>query len=290
MNPKKLKGTGVALVTPFRKDGSIDYAAFGKLIDRCIRGQADYLVPLGTTGESVTLSGSERRSVADFVVEANRGRVPVVLGLGGNNTDEILRSFDDYDFSGIAAILSVSPYYNRPSQRGILQHYRMIAKTSPVPVIAYNVPSRTGSTIEAATTLELAHGSDNLIGIKEASGSLERVMNIISERPKGFLVISGDDALTLPILACGGDGLISVIANAYPKETSELVRAGLAGDFDRSRKFHYRLLEITSAIFAEGNPSGIKALLKLTGVGEEHVRLPLVPASGLLMKRLESLM
>jgi 4-hydroxy-tetrahydrodipicolinate synthase len=248
----------------------------------------DYLVPLGTTGETVTLGADERRAVMDFVVEANAGRVPVMMGLGGNNTAEILRAFAFYDFSGIDAILSVSPYYNRPSQRGIFQHYRMIADESPVPVIAYNVPSRTGSNIDAQTALELAHEVPNLVGIKEASGNLERAMKIIQGKPKDFLVISGDDALTLPMIACGADGLISVIANAFPKETSEMVSSALAGNYDKARKLHYRLLDITNLIFSDGSPSGIKGLLSLQRVCQEHVRMPLVSASKSLMNKMEA--
>jgi 4-hydroxy-tetrahydrodipicolinate synthase len=289
MQAKKFKGTGVALVTPFNKDGSIDYKGFKKLIERCIAGKVDYLVPLGTTGESVTLDASERRSVLSFVVEIVNKRVPVMLGLGGNNTMEILRAFDDYDFSGVSSILSVSPYYNRPTQLGIIGHYRVIAQESPVPVVLYNVPSRTGSTIDATTTLELAHTEKNIIGIKEASGSLERMMQIVHQRPKDFLVISGDDMLTLPMLACGADGLVSVIANAYPKECAEMVRFGMNDDFAKARKLHYKLLDITNAIFTEGNPSGIKGLLRLKNVCEEHVRMPLVPASKALMNRMAQL-
>lgn len=288
MKNQALRGTGVALVTPLHKDGSIDFKALGKLVNRCIDGKLEYLVPLGTTGESVTLTAAERRAVLDFVVETADGRIPVVLGLGGNNTADVLRSMEEYDFSSISAILSVSPYYNRPSQQGIVQHYKLIAAHSPVPVILYNVPARTGSTMEAATTLELAHEVKNIIGIKEASGSLERAMEIIAGRPKDFLVISGDDLLTLPILACGGDGMISVIANAFPKEAGELVRAGLAGDFSRSRKFHYPLMNITKAIFADGNPTGIKGLLTLMKVCQEHVRLPLTPVNRSMLQKLET--
>lgn len=289
MDLKKLKGTGVALVTPFSKDGGVDYPSLKRLVEHCIRGKSDYLVPLGTTGESVTLDKRERRSVIDFVVEVTDKRVPVMMGLGGNNTEEVLRSFDEYDFNGIDAVLSVSPYYNRPSQRGIYEHYKRIASNSPVPVMAYNVPARTGSNMDAETTLELAHSVKNLIGIKEASGSVEKAMEIISRRPKGFLVISGDDALTLPLLACGADGLISVIANAYPKETASMVRHGLSGDFSKARQVHYGLWEITNAIFAEGNPAGVKGLLKLLRITDEYVRLPLMPATGQLMKRMSAL-
>jgi 4-hydroxy-tetrahydrodipicolinate synthase len=288
MNLNKLKGTGVALVTPFHKDGSIDFKAFKKLIDRCVDGKVDYLVPLGTTGETVTLTVDEKRAVIDFVVEVNDGRVPVMLGLGGNSTQELMRMMGEIDFSGIDAILSVSPYYNKPSQRGIIQHYRLIASESPVPVVLYNVPGRTGSNMDVQTTLELAE-EENIIGIKEASGNIEKIMRIIQHKPKDFLVISGDDVLTLPILSCGGDGVISVIANAYPRDCSELVRAGLEGNFDRARRLHYKLLEITNAIFADGSPSGVKGLLSLLNVCAEHVRLPLTPVGKSVLNKFEAI-
>ena len=287
MNPNKLKGTGVALVTPFHKDGSIDFKAFKKLIERCLEGKVEYLVPLGTTGESATLTVNERSAVIDFVIEITEKRVPIVLGLGGNSTQEILSTIEEYSFEGIDAILSVSPYYNRPSQRGIYQHYKMIANECPVPVILYNVPSRTGSNIDAETTLQLAHDVPNIIGIKEASGNMEKVMNLISKKPKDFLIISGDDILSLPILACGGDGVISVISNAYPKDFSEMVRLALNGNFEKARKLHYKLLGITHDIFIDGNPSGIKGLLNVMDICSEHVRLPLMSVNKTIMNRFE---
>lgn len=289
MNPNKLRGTGVALVTPFHKDGSIDFKAFKILIERCLEGKVEYLVPLGTTGESATLTTNERSAVTDFVIEIADKRIPVVLGLGGNNTQEILSFIEDHNFDGIDAVLSVSPYYNRPSQRGIFQHYKMIANECPVPVILYNVPSRTGSNIDADTTLQLAHEVQNIIGIKEASGSIERVMKLISKKPKDFLVISGDDMLTLPVLACGGDGVISVISNAYPKDFSEMVRLALSGNFERARKIHYKLLDIIHAIFVDGNPSGIKGLLNVMNICTENVRLPLTSVNKTVMNRFEAL-
>ena len=289
MNLNKLRGTGVALVTPFHKDGSIDFKAFKILIERCLEGKVEYLVPLGTTGESATLTTNERSAVTDFVIEIADKRIPVVLGLGGNNTQEILSFIEDHNFDGIDAVLSVSPYYNRPSQRGIFQHYKMIANECPVPVILYNVPSRTGSNIDADTTLQLAHEVQNIIGIKEASGSIERVMKLISKKPKDFLVISGDDMLTLPVLACGGDGVISVISNAYPKDFSEMVRLALSGNFERARKIHYKLLDITHAIFVDGNPSGIKGLLNVMNICTENVRLPLTSVNKTVMNKFEAL-
>jgi 4-hydroxy-tetrahydrodipicolinate synthase len=289
MSNDKFRGTGVALVTPFHKDGSIDFKSFKKLIERIIDGKANYLVPLGTTGESVTLSKDERRAVIDFVSEIADDRIPVVLGLGGNNTHEILNSIEETDFEKIDAILSVSPYYNRPSQRGIFLHYRTIANASPVPVILYNVPARTGSNMEAETTLELAHEVKNIIGIKEASGSLEKVLKIVKDRPKDFLVISGDDVLTLPIIACGGDGVISVIANALPKDFSDLVRFALEGNFDKARKSQNRLLEITQSIYVDGNPAGVKGLLSAMNICSEFLRLPLVNVNKATVNRFEAL-
>jgi 4-hydroxy-tetrahydrodipicolinate synthase len=290
MNINKLKGTGVALVTPFHKDGNIDFKSFKKLIERCIDGKVEYLVPLGTTGESVTLTKDERRAVLDFVAEVNDKRVPLVLGIGGNNTREVVNTISETDFSNVDCILSVSPYYNKPSQRGIFLHYRTIANESPVPMLLYNVPSRTGSTIAAETTLELACDVKNIIGIKEASGSFERAMQIIKNKPKDFLVISGDDAITLPLIACGCDGVISVIANAMPKDFSEMVRCALDGNFDKAKKLHYKLLEITEAIFVDGNPSGVKGLLSVQGICSEFLRLPLVSVNKATLNKFETLL
>jgi 4-hydroxy-tetrahydrodipicolinate synthase len=290
MAPANLRGTGVALVTPFHKDGSIDFKCFKKLIERILDGKVDYLVPMGTTGESVTLTKDERRAVIDFVAEVNDGRVPLVLGLGGNNTREIINTIEETDFDRIDAILSVSPYYNKPSQRGIFLHYRTIANACPVPVLLYNVPSRTGSNIDAETTLELAHEVKNIIGIKEASGSIEKVMMIVKDRPKDFLVISGDDVLTLPIIACGGDGVISVIANALPKEFSEMVRNALDGNFDKARKLHNRLLNITQSIYVDGNPAGVKGLLSAMNICSEFLRLPLVNVNKATINKFEILL
>lgn len=289
MNLNKLKGTGVALITPFHKDGSIDFKSFRKLIERCIDGKVEYLVPLGTTGESATLTENEKRAVVDFVLEINDKRLPIVLGLGGNNTQEILNTIEEFDFDGIDAILSVSPYYNRPSQRGIFQHYKMIGNASPVPVLLYNVPSRTGSNMDADTTLQLAHEVKNIVGIKEASGNMEKAMKILKNRPKDFLVISGDDVISLPFIACGGDGVISVIANANPKEFSEMVRLSLDGNYDKARKLHYKLLETMHAIFIDGNPSGVKGLLTAMNICSEHVRLPLTPVSKSIINRFDAM-
>jgi 4-hydroxy-tetrahydrodipicolinate synthase len=276
INRNKLKGTGVALVTPFQSNGKIDLKALGKLVEHVIKGGVEYLVVLGTTGESVTLDKEEKAAVVAHVIAAANKRVPVVLGLGGNNTNEILHSFETMNFKGIDALLSVSPYYNKPSQRGIYAHYKAIAEASPLPIILYNVPGRTSSNMLAETTLQLANDFKNIIAIKEASGNLEQCMKIIKHRPKDFLVISGDDNLTLPILACGGDGVISVVANAFPKDFSEMTRQAIAGDMVKARKLHYKLTDITEQLFADGNPGGIKAALEIMKICPAHLRLPLV--------------
>ena len=276
---KKLKGTGVALVTPFHKDGSINFKGFKKLIDHVINGKVDYLVPLGTTGESVTLTKDEKTAVFDFVVETVNKRVPVVAGIGGNNTNDVLKCMSECDFTGIDAMLSVTPYYNKPSQKGLYQHYKMIANEAPVPVILYNVPGRTGCNMLAETTLSLANDFENIIGVKEASGNIEQIMSVISSRPDDFLVISGDDLITLPLIAAGADGVISVVANGFPREYSDMVRYCLKGQFDKARVLHYRLAAITPMLFAEGSPPGIKSVLSMLGVCDDFLRLPLVNVS-----------
>jgi 4-hydroxy-tetrahydrodipicolinate synthase len=278
-NSKKLKGTGVAMVTPFHKDGSVNFKGFKKLIEHLISGKVDYLVPMGTTGESVTLSTSEKVAVLDFVVETVNGRVPVVAGVGGNNTREILKCLSDYDFSGIDAILSVTPYYNRPTQKGLYQHFKMIANESPIPIILYNVPGRTGCNMLPDLSLSLANDFENIIGIKEASGNLEQIMTIIRDKPEGFLVISGDDLITLPLIAAGADGVISVVANAFPKQFSDMVRFCMKDQLEKGRALHYLLSEITPLLFAEGSPPGIKAVLSMLDICEDHLRLPLVNVS-----------
>lgn len=283
---KSLRGTGVAMVTPFKKDGSVDYDALYKLTLHIIKGKCEYLVVLGTTGESVTLTEKERKIVVKSVVDAAAGKVPVVLGVGGNNTADVVRTLKTTDFTGIDAILSVSPYYNKPTQEGIFEHYKVVAKAAPVPVIIYNVPSRTGSNITAETTLKIANEIKNIIGTKEASGNIEQVMSIIQNRPKDFLVISGDDVITLPLVAAGADGLISVLANAYPTACSEMVRAAMNGDFVKARKLHYSFYSLIPLLFAEGNPAGVKVILKHKKIGEETVRLPLMKASKDLEKKI----
>lgn len=287
---RKLKGIGVAIVTPFHKDGSIDFKCLGALIERLIKNNVDYLVALGTTGESVTLTKDEKMAVIGFVVETVDGKVPVVLGLGSYNTQEVINCIKTYDFEGISAILSVSPYYNKPSQRGIYQHYKIIANASPVPVLLYNVPGRTSVNITTETTLKLAYDIDNIIGIKEASGNLEQCMQIIKNKPEDFLVISGDDALTLPIIAIGGDGVISVVANAFPKDFSEMTHQALRGNLKIAREIHYKLIDIIENLFVEGNPAGIKAALDILKFCPDNLRLPLVRVSKSTYNKLSSLL
>jgi len=283
---KILSGTGVALVTPFKSNGEIDFPALKKLVKHISKGKCEYLVPLGTTGESVTLTMEEKKAVMDCVLETNKGKLPVVMGLGGNNTQEILHQLETYDFTGITALLSVSPYYNKPSQVGIIAHYSLIANASPLPIILYNVPGRTGSNLSVDTTLALAQSQPNIIGIKEASGNIEQIMEIIRSRPKGFLVISGDDGITFPLMCAGADGVISVVANAYPKDFSNMVRLAKTSDLKKAKDLHYTYFPLVPMLFAEGSPSGIKCALKEMGIMEDHVRLPVVNVSKNLAEKI----
>ena len=273
---KKFNGTGVALVTPFRKEGEVDYSALEKLVEFQIQNGVNYLVVQGTTGESVTLTDQEKISVLEFVIEINKERLPIVLGIGGNNTSSVIEQIHQFSNYKIDGILSVSPYYNKPSQEGIYAHYKALSKASSLPIILYNVPGRTSSNISPDTTLKLANECENIVAIKEASGDLEQIMQIILHKPDGFLVISGDDALTLPHLAIGGDGVISVVANAFPKRFSTMVSSILKGDLDLAKQKHYELFEIIKYLFADGNPGGIKYVLKLINICEDNMRLPLV--------------
>jgi 4-hydroxy-tetrahydrodipicolinate synthase len=272
----KFKGTGVAIVTPFHREGNIDFKSFEKLIEYQIQQGVDYLVFLGTTGESVTLNRNEHEAIRNYAIEIVNDRLPIVLGVGGNNTQSVLSALKETDFNGISAVLSVSPYYNKPQPKGVYMHYKNIASLCPVPVIIYNVPGRTGSNVDSETTLKIAHEIPNIIAVKEASGNLAQCSRIIRDKPENFLVISGDDALTLPFMALGGDGVISVIANAYPAEFTKMVRYCLENDFVKARELHYRLFEIIEAIYSDGSPSGIKALLEIKGLIKNHLRLPLV--------------
>lgn len=283
-------GTGVALITPFRRgQETVDFTKLEALIEYIITSGVDYIVALGTTSEAATMTDSERAAVKEFIVETVAGRVPIMLGLGGNNTLAVTDTINRTNFDGIAGILSVAPYYNKPNQRGLIVHYRSVAEASPVPVVMYNVPGRTGVNIAAETTLAIAAECPNVIGIKEASGNISQVMEILRNRPQGFRVISGDDALTYPLLALGADGVISVIANALPKETSDMVHLALKGDFKHALSIHYRLLPLMHAIFDEGNPTGIKALLESQGRITNILRLPLVKASKQLTNKLVTL-
>ncbi len=275
----KFKGTGVAIVTPFKPDFSVDEQGLTKLVNHLIDGKVEYLVILGTTGESVTCSKQEKAQITNCVIKAAAKRVPLVLGVGGNNTSEVVEQLKSIDFTGIDAILSVSPSYNKPNQEGIYQHFKAIAEATPLPVILYNVPGRTGSNMTADTTLRLANDFPVFIGIKEASGNLEQCMRIAKAKPNDFLLISGDDNLTIPMIAIGAKGLISVVANAFPFETSEAVRYALKSNFDRACATYFPLMEITDLLFADGSPGGVKAVLKNIGICGDTVRLPLMNIS-----------
>jgi len=275
---RKIEGTGVALVTPFTKNEEVDYSALEKLVNHVIDGGVDYLVALGTTGESVTLTKSEKIAILEKIKEVTGERVPIVLGHGGNNTKLLIESINEYDLTGISAILSVTPAYNKPTQTGLLEHYIKFVEASPLPVILYNVPGRTGVNMTANTTLKIANTfPGKVIAIKEASGDLEQMMEIINKAPKGFEVISGDDGITLPLIASGGTGLISVIANAFPDEMSSLVNLALEEKYSEARTIHYQLLDLIGLTFANGNPGGVKAMLNKIGIIENVLRLPLVP-------------
>jgi 4-hydroxy-tetrahydrodipicolinate synthase len=278
MDPR-FRGLGVALVTPFRANGAIDYAGLEKLIEHQIAGGVDYVVTMGTTGESVTLTKAEKQELLAQTIGYVRNRVPVVLGLGGNNTAEVIESLNSFDMDGVDALLSVSPYYNKPTQEGIYQHYKAIAQVALRPIILYNVPGRTGSNMTADTTVRLAKDFKNIIAIKEASANLDQMGRILKHKPKDFMLISGDDALTLPIIVLGGVGVISVVGNALPAEFSALVNAALKGDLETARKEHLRLIEVIDLLFAEGNPGGIKNVLKVLGICGDTMRLPLVNIS-----------
>ncbi|MEN9701321.1 MAG: hypothetical protein RIR55_636 [Bacteroidota bacterium] len=280
-----LKGTGVALVTPFKKDKSIDFAALDNLIDIQIAGGLDYIVTLGTTGESVVLSTEEKVEVFNRTVAKVNGRVPVVIGIGGNNTAEVIKSFSKFDLTKVEAILSVTPYYNKPSQEGLYQHYIALADAAPKPILLYNVPGRTGRNMTAATTLRLA-AHPNIGGIKEAGPEMAQTIDILKDRPSDFLVVSGDDEIVMAQIACGMDGVISVAANAFPKPFSDMIRYCMAGDFSMAKRLNDLMVEGYTYMYEENNPSGIKAFLAEQGVIENEFRLPLVPVSAGLQKRI----
>ncbi|MEO9005074.1 MAG: 4-hydroxy-tetrahydrodipicolinate synthase [Ginsengibacter sp.] len=275
----KLKGTGVAIVTPFKKNSEVDFDALATLIDYIINKGVEYIVSLGTTGETPTLSKKERVEIVEFTSQKINGRVPLILGIGGNNTKDVIDQFSNFSFQNITAVLSSSPSYNKPSQEGIFQHYKALADASPLPVIIYNVPGRTGSNIIAETTIRLARNCENIQGIKEASGNMIQGMNILKNRPDDFLVVSGDDHISLPLIACGADGVISVVANCFPQEFSDMVRFALKNDFVDAQKLHYKLLQAYDLLFVENNPAGVKAFLYELKLIENELRLPLVPLS-----------
>lgn len=283
---EQFRGTGVALVTPFKEDGTVDVEALSKIVAHCKKGRVDYLVALGTTAESVTLSNEEKRIVMNTIVVANNGDLPLVVGVGGNDTRAVMKELQSLELADFSAVLSVSPYYNRPTQEGIYQHFKAIAEVSPLPIIVYNVPGRTGSNMLPITTLRLAKDVKNIIAIKEASGNMAQVLELLKNKPTDFMVISGDDLNALPTILAGGDGVISVIGQGLPLEFSEMVRLGLAGDAKGGYHYHYQLQEGMHLIFEEGNPAGIKAILELLALGTCNVRLPLIPASTELKKKI----
>ena len=285
----KFKGTGVALVTPFNENGKVDYNGLQKLVEFQINNGTNYLVVQGTTGESVTLTYDEKIAVLDYIIEINAGKLPILLGIGGNSTSEVCDKINFFSGHKIDGFLSVSPYYNKPSQQGIYEHFKSISNSTSLPIIIYNVPGRTSSNITADTTVQLAKDFKNIVGIKEASGNLEQIMTIILKKPNNFLVISGDDALTLGHILVGGDGVISVIANAFPKRFSTMVNAALNENLDLAKEKHYELLEIIHYLFVDGNPAGIKYLLKLINICSDYVRLPLVGVTEETSKKLYSL-
>ena len=282
----KFLGTGVALVTPFKSDMSVDHEALAKVVEYNIENGVEYLVISGTTGESVTITKIEKNEIINTVHKTNKGRVPMVLGIGGNNTDAVIDEINTTDLSIFDAILSVSPYYTKPTQEGIYQHFKAVANACPIPVILYNVPGRTSSNILPETTVRIANDCENVIAVKEASNNVGQYLNLLKIKPDNFMVLSGDDDLALAATLAGGSGVISVIGQAFPKEFSEMIRLGLQGKAKESYDLHYKLMDATSAIFSENNPAGIKGLLNVLGLCNDIVRLPLVPATDELKKRL----
>jgi 4-hydroxy-tetrahydrodipicolinate synthase len=284
---KKLRGTGVAIVTPFKNDLSIDFAALGRVVNHVINGGVNYIVIMGTTGESVTLTKDEKKAIISYVVEVNAERVPLVVGIGGNSTQEVINCVRHSNLTGVDGILSVAPYYNKPNQRGLFQHFKEIATCSPIPVIMYNVPGRTCSNISSETCIELANECENIVAVKEASGDIAQIMIIIKGKPDNFSVISGDDMMTIPIIACGGSGIISVLANAFPAATSDLVSNALKSNYKSAREIQLRYLEMIELLFIDGNPSGVKAILNIMGICQNNLRLPLVPVSRTTYTRIQ---
>jgi 4-hydroxy-tetrahydrodipicolinate synthase len=287
---EKIKGTGVALITPFNEDLSVDYIGLEKLINHQIEGGIDYLVLMGTTGESAVLSKSEKKEIIAFCKKINNGRLPIVLGIGGNNTLALVEEIKATDFTDVDAVLSVSPAYNKPTQQGIYQHYKLIAQACPLPIILYNVPGRTASNMEVVTTLRLATDFENIVAVKEASGDMDQIMKIIKNKPTDFVVLSGDDGLTLPMIYMGAEGVISVIGQSHPKDFSDMVSFCMSGNNNIANQLHYKLYDFYGPLYAEGNPAGVKACLELLGICKAVVRPPLVGASDAIKKQLKGLL
>jgi 4-hydroxy-tetrahydrodipicolinate synthase len=290
MDNSKFKGTGVAIITPFRVDKSIDFNALEKLVNFQIEKGTNNIVALGTTSEAATLTMDEKIAVVDFIIEINNKRVPLIVGCGGNNTAEIVKQARELEKPGVDALLSVTPYYNKPNQTGLYEHYKAIANATHLPIILYNVPGRTASNLAAATTVKLAKDFKNIIGIKEASGDFTQLMQIEKNKPKNFILLSGDDATTLPLIALGFDGVISVVSNAFPAEFSQMVQLALDGKFEEARLVHYKLIDIINSLFEEGNPAGVKAYMKHLGLIENSLRLPLVQVSDKLDSKIKLLL
>ena len=284
------KGLGIALVTPFTSDGAVDYTALKRLLEYQIDNGADFLCILATTGETPTLTADEKQKIKDLVVSIVGGRLPILMGCGGNNTAAVVEELQTGDFKGIDGVLSVCPYYNKPSQEGLYQHFKAIAAATKLPVVLYNVPGRTGINLKPETTVRLARDCENIVAIKEASGSLEQIDEIIKNKPKGFDVISGDDALTFPMVACGAVGVISVIGNALPREFSKMLRLEFRGEFEGARKIHHRFTDLFSLLFVDGNPAGVKAVLHQMGFIENVLRLPLVPTRLTTLQRISDIL
>ncbi len=286
MKQNIFKGLGIALVTPFASDGSVDYDVLKNLLDYQLKNGADFFCILATTGETPTLTKDEKQKIKELVVEKVGDKVPILIGCGGNNTADVVNELQTADFSGIDGILSVCPYYNKPSQEGLYQHFKAIAGATNMPVVLYNVPGRTGVNLKAETTVRLARDCESIVAIKEASGSLEQVDEIIKNKPDGFDVISGDDALTFPMIACGAAGVISVIGNALPKEFSRMIRLEMKGEIESARKIHHKFTDLFNLLFVDGNPAGVKAMLHEMGMIENVLRLPLVPTRLTTMQKI----
>ena len=284
------KGLGIALITPFNEDGSVDYPTLSKLVEYQLKNGADFLCILATTGETPCLTADEKKQIKDTIVSIVHCRVPILMGCGGNNTAAIVEELKTGDFSGIDGVLSICPYYNKPSQEGLYQHFKAISAATKLPIVLYNVPGRTGVNMTAATTVRLARDCKNIVAIKEASGNLEQVDEIIKNKPSSFDVISGDDALTFPMISCGAVGVISVIGNALPKEFSKMIRLEFKGEYEAARKIHHRFTDLFSLLFVDGNPAGVKCVLSEMGMIKNILRLPLVPTRITTMQRISEIL